>query len=141
MLELSEKQGTEMTEMGRFNKPYEQLTEVATVAGQTLEDWVKDVLGLELEPETQSMCLKNNLLLYIKQLRNMVYETFRDVRFIETKLVKDPEISDYEKICFEIHLKGEPTQILEDEETFYALFYEEVPKEKQLFFTFTYRVL
>ena len=87
------------------------------------------------------MCLKNNLLPHIKQLHNMVHETFRDVRFIETKLVKDPEISDYEKKCFEIHLKGEPVQILEDEETFYALFYEEVPKEKQHFFTFTYRVL
>lgn len=101
----------------------------------------KDVWGLGLDSESQNICLENNLLPYIKQVHDTIYETYRGVSFVEPELIEYPEISNYPKICFEIHLTSEPIQILEDEETFYVLFLEKVPEEKQHFFTFTYRVL
>jgi len=101
----------------------------------------KDVWGSKLDSESSSIFLENNLFQYIKQVHNTIYETYRGVSFVETKLIEDPEIPNDPKICFEIHLTGEPVQILEDEEKFYVLFFEEVPGEKQHFFTFTYQVL
>ncbi|MBC8228189.1 hypothetical protein H8E77_01415 [bacterium] len=101
----------------------------------------KNVWGLGLDSESQNICLKNNLLPYIKQVHDTIYETYGGVSFVEPKLIEDSEIPNYQKICFEIHLTGEPVQILKDEEKFYVLFLEKVPEEKQHFFTFTYRVL
>lgn len=101
----------------------------------------KDVWELGLDSESQNICLENNLLPYIKQVHDTIYETYRSVSFVEPKLIEDPETPNYKKICFEIHLTGKPVQILEDEEKFYILFLEEVPEEKQHFFTITYRVL
>jgi len=104
----------------------------------------KDVwkaISLRLDSEVPNICLENNLLPYIKQVHDTIYETYKGVNFVELKLIGDPDIPNDQKICFEIHLKGEPVQILEDEEQFYVFFLEKVPEEKQHFFTFTYRVL
>jgi hypothetical protein len=94
-----------------------------------------------LDSDVQSMALKKNLLPYVSQLRNTILETYRGVIFVNSKLIEDPEAPDYERISFEIHLTGEPTQILKDEKAFHTIFFQKVPDEKQKFFTFTYRVL
>jgi len=95
----------------------------------------------DLDKETEDMCLKHDLLPYIGEIRSSIYETYHNVISVEPKRTEDPEIEDYEKVCFEIHLSGESAQILQDKRKFYTIFFKEVPKEKQEFFTFTHCIL
>ena len=94
----------------------------------------------DLDKETEDMCLKHDLLPYIGEIRSRIYETYHNVISVEPKRTEDPEIEDYEKVCFDIHLSGESAQILKDEEKFYAIFFKEIPEDKQEFFTFTYYI-
>lgn len=112
----------------------------STALSETLAE-IDEHTELLLDEKTKDMCRKHGLLPYIRQIRNRIYDTYQGVSSVEQEGTEDPEIPDCEKVCFEIHLTGEPTQILEDEEKFYAFFFKEVPKEKQQFFTFTYCVL
>ncbi len=92
----------------------------------------------DLDKETEDMCLKYDLLPYIEKIRSGIYEAYHNVVAVKQERTEDPEIEDYEKVCFEIHLSGESAQILEDEEKFYTIFFKEIPEDKQEFFTFTY---
>ena len=91
-----------------------------------------------LDKETEDMCLKYGLIPYIGKIRSRINEAYHNVTSVKLERTEDPEIEDYEKVCFEIHLSGESAQILEDEERFYAIFFKEIPEDKQEFFTFTY---
>lgn len=92
-----------------------------------------------LDYETEAMCRKNNILPYIETIRDTIYKIYEGVKSVKVELVEDLS-SDRGQIDFEIHITGEPARILEDEERFYSLFFQEVPKNKQKFFVFSYRV-
>lgn len=94
---------------------------------------------LRLDYETEVMCRRNNILPYIETIRDTIYKTYEGVKFVKIQLAEDLS-PDYDGIDFEIHIRGEPARILEDEERFYFLFFQKVPKNKQKFFVFTYRV-
>ena len=95
---------------------------------------------LLLDEETKDMCLRHDLLPHIEKIRSGIYETYHNVISVKQERTEDPEIEDYEKVCFEICLSGESTQILDDEEKFYTIFFREIPEDKQEFFTFTYAI-
>ena len=115
--------------------------ELITSSSESLNHGELVESAVQLDSKAKNMCLKNDLLLYIKPIYDTIYEAHKGVDSVEVELVEDPEIPNYEKMCFEIHLTGEPTQILEDEKTLYTLFFEKIPEDKEHFFVFTYRII
>ena len=117
------------------------MQELITSSSESLNHGELVESAVQLDSKAKNMCLKNNLLLYIKPIYDAIHEAYKGVDSVEIELTEDPEIPNYEKICFVIHLTGEPTRILTDEEKLYVLFFKRIPEDKQHFFVFTYRVM
>lgn len=94
----------------------------------------------KLDAETMDMCQRNGLLPYIELLDRMIRGIYHNVRDIKHRILVLPSSSKNERLRFEIHLSGKPAQILADERKFHEIFFEQIPEEKQDFFSVTYRV-
>jgi hypothetical protein len=77
---------------------------------------------------------------YVDILDGKIRELYHDVKEIRHKILPLPDPSFPERLRFEIHLSGEPKQILSEEKLFHQAFFDIVPEEKQEFFSFTYRI-
>lgn len=94
----------------------------------------------ELFQDIEEMCRRNGLSQYVEVLDKKIPEIYPNVELIKHRLLDDPEVPGYQRIRFEIHLTGKPSQILGAEREFHKAFFKEVPEDKQGFFSFTYRV-
>ena len=95
----------------------------------------------QLFQDIEEMCRRNGLSRYVEVLEKRIPEIYPNVKAIKRRLVEDPEIPGYQRVRFEVHLTGEPSEILRCEEEFHKVFFKEVPEHKQEFFSFTYRVI
>ncbi len=93
-----------------------------------------------LDQETLRVCTENGLLEYIDPLDDKIHEIYHDVIEIRHRVLALPDTPEREVVRFEIHLSGTPTQILADEKEFRSVFFEQVPEDKQDFFSLTYSV-
>jgi len=93
-----------------------------------------------LDQETLQVCQKNGLLEYIDLLNDEIHKIYHNVTQIRHRILMLPDMSEHEIVRFEIHLSGAPAQILADEKEFRSIFFEQVPEDKQDFFSFTYSV-
>jgi len=96
--------------------------------------------GRGLDADVEEWCRKQDILRYVGRLDTAIYDIYKNVRTIRHRLVVHPEIPGQRKVRFEIHLTGEPLQILKDEKKLYATFFRQVPAERQHLFSFTYRI-
>jgi len=95
---------------------------------------------LQLDEETAKMCMKNALITYIKRLDAEIYKTYENVSMIKHRVLDYGDPIDGERLRFEIHLTGEPEEILKSEKKLHAFLFKSIPEEKQHFFSFTYRI-
>lgn len=93
-----------------------------------------------LDQETLRVCQKNGLLEYIGPLNDKIHEIYHNVIQIKHRILVLPDTPEREVVRFEIHLSGAPAQILADEKEFRLFFFEQVPEDKQDFFSLTYSV-
>lgn len=94
-----------------------------------------------IDTEIRNFCYSKGLLSYISSIQDMIQNSYRNVENIRLERIKHPEDSDYEKIRFEIQLRGDPVEILSDEKNFYNVFFREVPENIREYFLFTYWIL
>jgi hypothetical protein len=94
----------------------------------------------QLFQDVEEMCRSCGLSQYVEVLDKEIREIYPNVELIKHRLLDDPEVPGYQRLRFEIHLAGKPSQILRSEKKFHEVFFKEVPEEKQEFFSFTYRV-
>lgn len=94
----------------------------------------------ELFQDIEEMCRSYGLSQYAAVLDKKIREIYPNVELIKHRLLDDPEVPGYQRMRYEIHLTGKPSQILGAEREFYKAFFKEVPEDKQGFFSFTYRV-
>jgi hypothetical protein len=93
-----------------------------------------------LDMETEDMCQRNGLMPYINLLDRKIHEIYPNVKDIRHRRLVLPGLPDYERLRFEIHLSGDPEEILRAEKQLHAFLFEKVPEDKQDFFSLTYRV-
>ena len=103
----------------------------------SISDWQVETL---LDQETLRVCKENGLLEYIDPLNDKIHEIYHNVIQIKHRVSVLPDTPEREVVRFEIHLSGAPARILADEKEFRSVFYEQVPEDKQDFFSFTYSV-
>ncbi len=103
----------------------------------SISDWQVKTL---LDQETLRVCKENGLLEYIDPLNDKIHEIYHDVIEIRHRVLVLPDMPEREIVRFEIHLSGAPAQILADEKDFRSAFFEQVPEDKQDFFSLTYSV-
>jgi len=95
---------------------------------------------LQLDEETTEMCIRNGLLPYVEKVDNEIYKVYKNVIMIKHRVLDYGDIPKQERLRFEIHLTGDPEEILKDEKKLHAFLFSQVPKEKQDFFSLTYRI-
>ena len=94
----------------------------------------------QMSEEVIEICEREGLSPYIEPVDKMIHRIYRGVDFIEHTLLRDPEAPELKQLCFEIHITGQPDEIIEDQKKFYRALIRQVPREKRRFFTFTYHV-
>lgn len=99
-----------------------------------------EAVVVKLDQETLRVCRENSLLEYIDPLNDKIHEIYHNVIQIRHRVLSFPDTPEREVVRFEIHLSGDPAQILADEKEFRSVFYEQVPEDRQDFFSFTYSV-
>lgn len=94
----------------------------------------------QLDEETTKMCIRNGLLPYVEKVDNEIFRVYKNVIMIKHRVLDYGDILKQERLRFEIHLTGEPDEILQDEKKLHAFLFSQVPDEKQDFFSLTYRI-
>jgi hypothetical protein len=99
-----------------------------------------DQLSMAVNADAEDFCQRKALLSYIEEIKNMIWDDYRGVDHVNLELIQDREVPRYERLCFEIHIKSEPDQVLDDEDDFYNDFFSKIPQDKRDLFVFIYQV-
>lgn len=94
----------------------------------------------QLDEETIEMCIRNGLIPYVEKVDSEIFRVYKNVIMIRHRVLDYGDIPKQERLRFEIHLTGEPEEILQDEKKLYDFLFSQIPDEKQDFFSFTYRI-
>ena len=119
-----------------------QIQETETFLGRvdTPETELDIPIILPLDEETRNMCIRNGLLPYIQRVDDEIIRVYKNVIAIKHRVLDYGDIPKEERLRFEIHLTGEPEEILKDEKKFHTFLFNQIPEEKQHFFSLTYRI-
>lgn len=90
--------------------------------------------------DVTAYCQANDLCSLLPLVKNVIRTSFQGIKSVEISLEKDPEIHDYEKVCFTVHLTGTPEAIWSSRRKYYSEFRTRIPREKRDFFILTCRV-
>jgi hypothetical protein len=132
----------DMSDVSELKMSYSiQETDSFVVGGVNTSEAGADIpTELQLDEETTKMCNQNGLLTYMKILDAEIYKTYKNVIMIKHRVLDYGDMLKQERLRFEIHLTGEPEEILKDEKKLHAFLFSQIPKEKQDFFSITYRI-
>ena len=98
-------------------------------------------IGLSHTPDVDRYCRANGLDDLPSVIENLIRKHFRGIKSIRVGLSRDPEISGYEKVRFDVTLTDTPERILAAESRYDLEFSKYIPEDKQEHFVLTYHVV
>lgn len=124
-----------------YEKGITQTQSITSLPNTTLTDTLKESCALLFTEEILNFCSKHDIYHECCKYHSLFVERFNYIQKIDVLISEDPEIPDYQKICFVLTIADSIKNVLGHEDDFRNRLDNEIDVEKRQFFAYSYNLI
>ncbi|MBM4141906.1 MAG: hypothetical protein FJ242_10605 [Nitrospira sp.] len=125
----------------RYEQDVVQTLPVATTSLTTFTDPLKESCSLLFTEKILEFCSKHNIYRECCVYYTLFLENFKHIQNVDISISEDPEIPNYQKVCFVLTIADSIENILRYEDEVRKKIRKEIQKEKRQNFIYNYNLI
>lgn len=128
-------------DLERYEREILETPQLTSTSHTEFTDTLKESCSLLFTEEVLAFCSRHNIYHECCRYYTLFPEIFRQIQKIDIFITEDPEIQNYQKVCFVLTVKDSFENVLKYEDDFRVRLDKEIDVEKRHFFVYNYNIV